>query len=204
MLYTSSKLAFTLGQQSRPSSISLIFEGLPDSPSVDSLSKDPMKYSRSTSGILIYFYSLSVLPYAKGSLGGLPKLHITTFPVPEPPHQSKSITTAAGYYLEYPIPKAVARSKDTTSKSTHTSSNSVHKNQGGSALCCFGPVNPRVTSQEKGSASVPKRVSREKLEKTLIIEHPIVDPSSNQLQADQMEKLKQWKSIAEVAQFMGE
>ncbi|KAA1136657.1 hypothetical protein PGTUg99_036736 [Puccinia graminis f. sp. tritici] len=200
-MYTS-KLAFSLGQQSHRSSISLAFEGLPYSQSVDSLSKDPMKCSRSTSAILTYFYSLSVLSYVKGSLGGLPKLHLTTYSLPEPPQQSKSITSGTGYHLEYPIPKAVARSKDTASKSTHTSANSVHKNQEGRTLCCFGSVNPRVNSQEKGSASVPKRVSREKLEKTLIIEHPAVDPSSHQLQADQMEKLKQWKSIAEVAQFM--
>ncbi|KAA1126063.1 hypothetical protein PGTUg99_019271 [Puccinia graminis f. sp. tritici] len=176
-MYTS-KLAFSLGQQSHRSSISLAFEGLPYSQSVDSLSKDPMKCSRSTSAILTYFYSLSVLSYVKGSLGGLPKLHLTTYSLPEPPQQSKSITSGTGYQLEYPIPKAVARSKDTASKSTHKSSNSVHKNQEGRTLCCFGSVHARVNSQEK------------------------VDPSSNQLQADQMEKLKQWKSKAEVAQFM--
>ncbi|OAV92930.1 hypothetical protein PTTG_27481 [Puccinia triticina 1-1 BBBD Race 1] len=167
-----------------------------------------MKYSRATSAILTYFYSFLILTYVKvsvGSLPGLPGLH-ATYSLPEPLQQPISITSSASHRLDDPLSRSKSTLKDTTSKMAHIASKLVLKSLGRdtSRQCCFGRVYPQIASKGKSSTTAPEREFRKESRKDHTIGHPTVNPSINQLQLDQMDKLNQWKSMPEVAYFIGE
>ncbi|POW14142.1 hypothetical protein PSTT_03176 [Puccinia striiformis] len=118
---------------------------------------------------------------------------------PQPLQNPKSITASADYHLDILLPKNIPKSNDVAPRLTQDTSNAGHGSLEGSF---FGQADRPATSHPKDSAAVLKQLSRKVSRKSLVIKHPLMESNKNYLQADQIEKLNQWKSGADVSHFV--
>lgn len=134
-------------------------------------------------------------------LGSLHAPHVRAFCVPKSLRNAELINASVDNRLDAPLAQTVPQSEDIFS--WRTKSTPRHGSLAGKLLGCYGRRDFSAAVQGKEGGIVPKILSLQERPKALIVKHPVANFSGYQLGPESLEKLRQWKSLPQVANFLG-